>query len=149
MNKELQFRVWDGQRYHYTVNNIGLGLSLVDLKNKCFIDKNLTAPLYFSKCKIEYYTGLKDKNNKEIYEGDIVKFVNNIDFGVFSVGIITWMAKSTEFGVKWIDCGVDDSLSWQTSCGKIIEVIGNIHENPELLGVSEDKINNEMEGVNK
>lgn len=71
------------------------------------------------------YTGLKDKNNKEIYEGDIVhsKWVDiECQCGEEYTGIITY-----EKGAFWLQTTLDGyDTNW-------LEVIGNIHENPELL----------------
>ena len=71
---------------------------------------------------IEQYTGLKDKNGKEIYEGDILKFEDSI----FEVG---WFSKGARFGFCPIkNCNIGMGFSLNRT-----EVIGNIHENAELL----------------
>lgn len=69
----------------------------------------------------EQSTGLKDKNGKEIYEGDIVKRVEDGGFDI--VGVVEWSEKAARFWVK----------RYYYPNGKKWEVIGNIHENPELL----------------
>jgi len=80
---------------------------------------------YDSETPLMQYTGLKDKNGKEIYEGDIVKdgnYVGVVEWGVGRAGFIATggnqsMAMTTRFGSKAKDC----------------EVIGNIYEHGYLL----------------
>ena len=73
---------------------------------------------------IMQYTGLRDKNDKEIYEGDIVRFENG------KLGKIVWSKKDVGFAVKrkvkplFFNCDIDANN---------VEVVGNIFENPELL----------------
>lgn len=69
----------------------------------------------------EQSTGVKDMNGKEIYEGDIVKFD-------LAIGIVKY--KTPAF---YLDCDISD---WGVLGlnEKYSEVIGTIHENPELLG---------------
>ena len=74
------------------------------------------------------FTGLKDKNGKEIYEGDIVKNKSELYKVKFACGA---------FGVINIENDMDASPfcsggKWEKWL-KEIEVIGNIYENPELL----------------
>lgn len=79
------------------------------------------------------YTGLQDKSGKEIYEGDIV----NVKYRTFSrESDCGFIHKRLE--VKWIDYSsafryVDKFEEIYTMIAKWSEVIGNIHDNPELL----------------
>jgi len=65
------------------------------------------------------YTGLKDKNGQEIYEGDILKF--NTKGGNEMIYEVKWRGK----GFKPTRMSEDNQEE--------IEIIGNIYENPELL----------------
>jgi len=67
-------------------------------------------------------TGLKDKNGKEIYEGDILESNHKL----FRFEVI-WSEDWAMFTVK--GDSVEALIRWDTYC----EVIGNIYENPELL----------------
>lgn len=72
------------------------------------------------------FTGLLDKNGKEIYEGDVVRGSNSYDMEVF------WMETSACFGIFWLagNLACEDTL--QNHMAEHFEVIGNIYENPEL-----------------
>ena len=74
------------------------------------------------------YTGLKDKNGKEIYEGDIVNFLpfHLREKKIRTTGVVEY--KDDGFFVKFTAIGYG-----RIQADHNIEVIGNIYENPELL----------------
>ena len=79
-------------------------------------------------------TGLKDKNGKEIFEGDIVKF-SDCDDDVYVTPVV-WDKNYACFGVSFsgkYPVSFDYLEEFYTEL-KDIEVVGNIYENPELLG---------------
>lgn len=84
-------------------------------------------------------TGLRDMNNREIFEGDIVQFEDCYevsDFLYINTGIIEWCQGGFHVTNR-------DSVSMEDLLdGDLLEVtiIGNIYENPELLEVNHDTI---------
>lgn len=98
-------------------------------------------PHYISKETVGQYTGLTDNNGKKIFEGDIVKFGKYTFQIIFSVGSF---ALYDEQGLMIAKIGgVNDhcyslmdlyvKCCWEELWAYDIEVIGNIHDNPELL----------------
>jgi len=77
------------------------------------------------------FTGKKDKNGKEIYEGDIINVKDHPDFSAWGgVGFVLWDNRELSY-LYGVTNGWSDLLC--TPDKKQIEVIGNIYENPELL----------------
>ena len=76
------------------------------------------------------YTGLKDKNGKEIYEGNIVSWLEHHSEIVFSAGTFC-LADDESPGFHLHRCGLNATLNLN-GISKA-EIIGNIYESPELL----------------
>lgn len=119
-NREIKFRAWDKTKdkmsFVFTlqsIENSGLG-------EGAFIKQLDKGIIYLGWCEIMQYTGLKDKNAKDIYEGDICK---DIFGGNINIGKITIEAtRGVVVGSKPI---------WPHD----VEVIGNIYETPNLIVV--------------
>lgn len=143
MSRELKFRVFDKKQnkflkirdfieeaWHYRFNGVAgygdLGISASrisengEISSRLFYDNN--------RFKIEQLTGLYDKHGKEIYEGDIVKFKGLFDIGKYENVEIVF--DKGEFCIKWRGSICHNLLA---SNRDSIEVIGNIHQNKDLL----------------
>ena len=75
------------------------------------------------------YTGLDDKNDVKIFEGDVVRYLNSIESGN---GVVKY--DNCAFLFNWIDIDETDSLLRHFQCSEELEVIGNIHDKPEAKG---------------
>lgn len=132
INREIKFRAWDGE-FMWQVKSISFGKTDLGTINtiegyplngggKGFLISNEIMGFM-------QYTGLKDKNSMEIYEGDIVQWQH---FQDNENGVVYWedyMWNVANFYFASQD-NPGDAFSERVS----FEVIGNIHENPELLG---------------
>ena len=124
MSREIKFRVWDKDLAKYLggceIDSLMAELSADDDGRGVIIEQICPARYIF-----EQYTGLKDKNGKEIYEGDIVKG----DMGVFEV---KWYDLVAQFMFR-PNMSMKYHPPFTSTQLEIMDVIGNIHENPELL----------------
>ena len=119
MSREIKFRVWDKEKKEmipYTrVTSIQFWTDRVNIFAR--------GCLFFKDIELMQYTGFKDKNGKEIYEGDIVELHDEDDF--FKV---EYQAENARF-ILATNTIVTDFEYY--SHGEI-EVVGNLCENPEL-----------------
>lgn len=77
------------------------------------------------------YTGLVDKNGEQIFEGDIVSICGSKSFFF----VIEWDNSKSCYILKCTVNGVQDTACNVIESPEDVEVIGDIHDNPELLGV--------------
>lgn len=119
MSREIKFRAWDKRK---------LSEGTVITKHPFFFDLQMLSD---GKIKLDedhiimQYTGLKDKDGKEIYEGDILRQPFNDDETTQTHIIFTFHWENGVYTDEgWYLADMDFSQ---------IEIIGNIYENPELL----------------
>jgi uncharacterized phage protein (TIGR01671 family) len=158
MNERFKFRVWDkgnsiflsnGKNAHAITN---LGKLVINKSSEWYGGMENTNPNDYV---IQQYTGLKDKNDKDIYEGDIIKRTMEIgphcsypDFKLsdaqkVGLGEVKWDSYSDGEYADAIECYMldNDSLSELIYRTKrdyqqyihTYEVVGNIFENADLL----------------
>ena len=115
--REIKFRQFINGKFHYWGN-----------KNQdCFIGP--VTPVIES----QQFTGLLDRNGKEIYEGDIVKHFNGVQ-------VVEWCEDNASFQMNLNDNVFDQELSFDS---QNVEVIGNVYENPELVSGTQKGLDSE------
>ena len=119
--REIKFRAWDKE------NKKMMKVSSLHLENKeISVKENGTFHL-FRMQDLMQYTGLKDKNDKEIYEGEIRFFRDeNMKY------IVVW--QDAAFIIKSIEIRkYSEKMCWLDDTEICCEIIGNVYENKNLL----------------
>ena len=136
-SRELKFRAWDGEKMYYA-DDKQFGFQFRGDGEWGFCDFGTKMVYAESRkgAKLMQYTGRHDKNGKEIYEGDIVKWVYIQAFHTSDVFFVNGGFYCNTNGF------IKDLVEWQglgliTTLG--CEIIGNIYENPELSNNKEVK----------
>ncbi len=114
--RELKFRAWNiASKQFVPLFNEIYGIS--DFTSTCLI--------------VEQFTGLRDKNGREIYEGDLLQSVG-AHREIQRIAIVSWCEEDTGFEAMPVGCKGEP---WRLGSlnPRFWQVIGNIHENPELL----------------
>lgn len=121
MTREIKFRAWrEGQMYYGDDLCITMSGKIVGWLSEDDIEN-----------KIMQFTGLLDKNGKEIYEGDIVEAINDKgwekEIHMSGIKPVVWNKKESCFSMG------EQKIPMYWGGFKSLEVIGNIYENPELI----------------
>lgn len=129
--REVKFRAW------HTIEKEMLHNFWLDSKDgaiqawKDTIGTNGDGEQYSQDYILMQYTGFRDKNGKEIYEGDIVKIKEGAIFEV------KWFAEKVMYCLAFIPEG-HRAFNLTSTSIRGYEIMGNIYENPELLS-NQDK----------
>lgn len=129
-----KFRAWlKSLKWMCDVTNISFDSKFVDICQQGDTERYTEMSVEFNEVKLMQSTGLKDKNGKEIFEGDIIRC------GTDALDI----KRHPTYGFYTVDNGregffgdgmsIDDFEEDAEEFSKIAEIIGNIYENKELL----------------
>ena len=121
--REIKFRAWDADA---RIMREAIDLSAPSSTYQWLGKEDLP---------IMQYTGLEDKNGKQIWEGDIVKMVLDPVVPQYAICEVKWQHEygCLNFSKVRLENISNPSSGWSLSTHKGWEIIGNIYENPELL----------------
>ena len=122
--REIKFRAWDKEQKEWVKYSITDNIPIfchntsrwkTDKEGKRFI--------------LCQYTGLKNFNGKEIYEGDIVRAIGFSKW----IGVAKYSDKNQAFVFECIDKNYRGNIVFMSQFDQGFKILGNIYENPEML----------------
>lgn len=134
--REIKFRAWDKERREYLSDGqvlIGIQPHRNPANSIFYLDILKCPNMYIKRFDIQQYTGMNDCNNVEIYDGDICVDSKDNVIRIMQTNSYQWgckVIKSNNFSIR----GLTFPL-WQWDDDRKFKIIGNIHENTELLEV--------------
>ena len=124
--REIKFRAWEVQTKRMLDWNYFMNISTDYLFGRN--GNSIMIPMQ--------YTGIKDKNGKEVYEGDIVDYEDTHNIDDSGIQVIGWDSENAGFGRRYLGEQEFDATCFSEVVTNF-EVIGNIYENQELLNNNE------------
>nr|DAZ33825.1 MAG TPA: YopX protein [Caudoviricetes sp.] len=127
-----RYRAWiKSLKWMCDVTNISFDSEFVDICQQGDTERCTEMSVEFDEIKLMQSTGLKDKNEKEIFEGDIVDYKGR-------KALVSWHGSYASFIYRFVDELQKRNAEWNPLYLAYMrcEVIGNIYENPELWEVN-------------
>ena len=124
-----RYRAWiKSLKWMCDVTNISFDSKFVDICQQGDTERCTEMSVEFDEIKLMQSTGLKDKNGKEIFEGDIVDYKGR-------KALVSWHGSYASFIYRFVDELQKRNAEWNPLYLAYMrcEIIGNIYENPELL----------------
>jgi hypothetical protein len=133
MSREIKFRAYlKEEKKMVNVETIDFSeKSIQYLEKNEIIDIYLLRTKFLEDIELMQYTRIKDKNGKEIYEGDILKYNFPYDGRLKHVSPVKFLETEASFGIK--DRYENEIPLYKITANNYFEVVGNIYENHKLL----------------